>query len=254
MKNCCSKILMAGAMMGAVFCADAAYQVYDVQLKVKTMKPVTIVLPCFLQDLAFGPSFRMKVTENIKGYLVCNGPYRLDSPDLIYLKNTSTGDAFYSSVGYGSSMWLGWYWDIYDRLSPQDKSVEIMFQFLFGDYNLTCAGEGKIKTAKYKKVFSRGTKAVTIADGLKGELVGYKQLYQNYGVSMDGMDTWGSDRCVAHGTWKIKYNKRLSDALYRFSAFPYGGAISCLSDDSSSDAEEDSSDVSVADIQKLLGL
>lgn len=231
--------------------ASAIYQVYDVQMKLKTTKPATVSLPfstygCYFPDL----EFRVKVTETIKGYLVCNGPYNLNRPDFVYLKNMSTGEHF----SFGSGLCCSW--SVYDRLSPVDKAVETGWNFWWTAsggqvYDVYGAGGGKIKAAKYKMVYSRGTRKVTIADGLKGEITGTKYLPRVCGVSMDGMSELGNADSVIHGTWKIKYNSRLSMSLYRCSAV-VSGSIACGADGDF--AGEDTVEVPASEIQRVLGL
>lgn len=249
------KISIAFVMMLCAFKVDAAYQVYDIQMKVKTVKATTLSLPYPLNLYFSGTTFRTKVTETIKGYLVCYGPYNLADPALVYLKNLTTGEAFFSGSGLRQS------WDVYDRLSPQDKSVELKWNFWWTGsdnsyYDLYGAGDGKIKTASYRKVYSSGTKKVLIADGLKGEIVGSKEIPSVYGVSMDGESKQGDTSSVAHGTWKIKYNNRLSMALYRYSAVQSDAGYQVCNGDSTSTevVDEDTSEVSTDEIRNILGL
>lgn len=233
--------------------ASAVYQVYDVQMKIKTTKPVRISLP--FQTYGFLPpdlQFRVKVTETVKGYLVCNGPYNLDRPAFVSLRNTSTGEQF--------SLWSGLYcsWSVYDRLSPMDKTVEMGWNFRWTDsgsqlYDVHGAGDGKIKTAKYKMVHFRGSRTEVIAGAIKGEITGTKYMLHSHGVSMDGLSAINNGNSVIHGTWKIKYNNRLSASLYRCSAV-LSKSTACSADGGDYAASEDTVELPTSEIQRVLGL
>lgn len=216
--------------------AMAETLVFDVSMKVKTTvaKAGTINAACIVSNDTAKIVYRKQGTLDVRGLIWGCSCDSLIGP-LSYTEPTADGCYFWNATDHKPIIGGTISWPVLHRIEDRMKKSEGVMEFKSDEWYLLCAGFGKVD---YKKV---DDKTFPLLKNLNGYFAGWRiapkwtrtTIIQGQKCSFCESGTaditteeelsaeaWAlctcalpSDKTVAFGTWKLKYNKSLSKNL-----------------------------------------